>query len=704
MPKVPPLRFPKCVKIENSRLSVFFYSSILGAAGFVAYNFWTSRAWLIAKVPNGVAHPRALNWFGAMADEDAKRANVVDGVRGFCTESSKYDYCSDEDCTWYFRGMQCLDTCVEGSVGSCLDRSERWMKEGNGLFFPTYFNETMTILSQGTAQDSSSAIRTVTTGQYFIKGVEDLVLTFDHEYFVESPLGGQERGSSGATSTEAYTNGMLTVLRDKNEVEISRWQPGTEVTLSLRTIFEQCGISLDSLNEYVGKNFAEGAGFLDGVSMRISGFHIDVGLNYLNPRQHDLSWDGPVCFITLHATNPWTYLPDLQVVDVVGSTRFRYYYGVRVQFSVTGSFGWVNMDALIQAITSVLVFIEVAKKIVFYFAIFGLGHLSKVYRRVVYQQVKLQRECYGLAARLVSHSSAFKELQDTPGGISESRLHQRFKGIFSHTEALDEAEISRFSKFVYDHMSHGGKDPAVDMEEYAMACSTNENLDFEALVGIFDANRKKSCLERFFADGTVRALFQDDKAMVAKAEKENEGQDPEVPTSLTGAPGARSSVKSVASAHVWSPRNSRDTSPRDSRKAAIPVEPAGNLLEKTNALLEAELNTLRSENSSLTEQVAKLQAQGEAFQTEMEHLREWCHTLQKDVCYLQGKEAVQREKQKDTAKEREDAERSRHRQDQTFRIVKQLGERVKELENRPRPEKILSSGPAFKCFAEAPHC
>jgi len=60
---------------------------------------------------------------------------------------------------------------------------------------------------------------------------------------------------------------------------------------------------------------------------------------------------------------------------------------------------------------------------VFLFSIYFIGYLSKVYLRFTHQKLSIQRECYGLLARLISHSSA---TEGNACAVDRQRLGKRW--------------------------------------------------------------------------------------------------------------------------------------------------------------------------------------------------------------------------------------------------------------------------------------
>lgn len=596
--------FPKHVKIGNMRLTILYYFCAISATAYVVYNFVTSRAYLSKVTPSGTIYFWAENW---SQHEAAIQANAADGQKEFCTAPAKFEYCSDAACTWDHKGMQCIDICTHthtsGPVsGDCLESPERFVQEENGMFFPTYYNES--VVTQG---HSLGSIPTMKNKQFLIKGVEDLAVAFGHAYFVDNPITKErERGDSEAVASDQHGAGLLTVLVDANGAEIQQWLPGEFVRLGVQTLLQLGGIDLDSVDPNFAPNLKEGAQIQRGLLARIAGVDVSVEMSYQNPEIHGRGdWKGPVCELRVHATTRWTARPLLNTPGE-HSTRLRWYNGIRVQFTQSGTFGWVNTNmALIEFLTSVLVFIGLAKKVVFFFAMHCLGQLSNVYKRICFQKVSLEDECYGLAARLMSHCATFGKIQDTPQGITEGGMYKNFVRIFRHTAELNSREIKRFVKFVFDPMNGGRfcqkKDEAITVDEFATACSTNEDVTFEQLIRIFDAHREKGFLERCFMDDSIRSVFESDAEMKA-SQADNKESDLEMQVSPVLV----------------------NIEPKQPQELALSNADAGagvpSAVEQLGETLAAEVRLLRQEQTHLRQMVSDLQAERDQFKDSFSRL------------------------------------------------------------------------------------
>lgn len=492
--------FPKSVKIENARLAIMYYTFAAAGFAFVVQTYVTEKSYLRIATPSG----RVFFWVDGptwdVSNAEAKKLNEDFGSKDICQKPERFMYCDAPGCHTAWKDLKCMDLCTDEVVDDCIENTERWFKEDQGIFFPMYFNETVTMFASGK--------KTLMNKQRVLKGLEEMVLAFDHAYNVVNP----EDQLQKQTDTNKNAEGdLLTVLLDKDDNEIDRWEPGKGVTLPLQTILDIAGLSMDSVKDNYGPNFLEGASFPEGILARLAGSEIDVELSYTNTMTKFTSdWNGPVCYIRINAAVAWTSKPMLDAFDHLGSHRLRYYQGLRIRFKSGGGFGAVSFGQLLNGLTSCLVFVGSAKQLTKFFAIMCLGALSRIYKRFIRQEASLERDCCGLVARMTSHTSSFMELKDTPLGITKSRLDRRFSRIFRNEEALNEAEIQRFSDFMYNKMVDQGQS-IIDLERFARICSFGELLSMKSLIEIFDADRKKGLFEKLFVDHSVREIMKTDK-------------------------------------------------------------------------------------------------------------------------------------------------------------------------------------------------
>eukprot|EP00746_Dinoflagellata_sp_MGD_P080387 gnl/MRDRNA2_/MRDRNA2_32095_c0_seq1.p1 gnl/MRDRNA2_/MRDRNA2_32095_c0~~gnl/MRDRNA2_/MRDRNA2_32095_c0_seq1.p1 ORF type:complete len:761 (+),score=104.37 gnl/MRDRNA2_/MRDRNA2_32095_c0_seq1:93-2375(+) len=510
------ITFPKSVRVENTRLAAFYWVLVTFVVSFVLYNSHQSEVYLVRFAPEGSFSFWITDW--KVGNDAAKKINQDEGESKHCQELDDYAFCDSADCSgWSAQELQCVDICTDKVLSDCLEMSERFVKESDSLFVPTFFHEMETLRKV----DGSGAVTEKHTSESWrvVKGVTEMGIGFDHEFLVQTPQAGEyQHGSSILKESQ-----LLTVLHDSSNNEIQSWQPGESISLSLSKLLQAADINLDVVQSELGQNFLEGAKHPEGLLTRIAGLKLWIHVQYYNqwavPQSVD--WHGPIAIIQIKTTEApaWVSRPKVQVLDANGSQRLRYYHGIEIQLTAGGSFAWVSTDAILGIMTQILVFAGLAKKVVYLFTIRCIGLISEVYKGFLYQQCSLSRECYALAARLCSHTSTFVELKDVEQGITKTRIHRRFTRIFKPFEdELDEGEVQRLVEFVfhgvrrYQKADPTASQPVITVDGFSAACSHGESLRLGTMIRMFDANREKKLLERIFAGPDLKKLFKSDKA------------------------------------------------------------------------------------------------------------------------------------------------------------------------------------------------
>lgn len=326
----------------------------------------------------------------------------------------------------------------------------------------------------------------------------------------------------------------------------------------------------------------------------------------------------------------------VDTLDQHGSTRFRKYYGIQVRFTSKGSFGWVDpvyiTQSLLNLFTQAVVMIGVVKKAIFLLAMYGLGYLSQVYRRFIYQQVNIGRECEGVAARLVSFSEAFHAMQDVAHGVSEQRIFQRFKKIFKYRDDLSSKEIFRIAKVFFNSMAEEEGHPIhgalINMQEFSQACCANEALTFELFAGIFDEDRKRSILENVFQDASIKRLLAGDEYS-----SERGWSQASVTKMLSGKPKPNANIIGMPGANIIEKkRKKRVPKPlhlvfkeADEAAAMMGHQDSESLAQEdgsSNKLLTHGMHQLKEQLRNIQDHVRRLRSEMDTLQPDAKELRE----------------------------------------------------------------------------------
>merc|ERR1711871_616022 len=177
----------------------------------------------MGRKPGGGIQFWATKW--QLSDKFKKVINENDQARSFCSSPEKYRYCDgpcDKRETFAAVNTKCMDLCTAeyfqkgGKPDECLSDAERWYKEDTGMFFPSFFTETVTTFTADA--NSSGFIENEEHKEFFVKGVEDMEIAFNHGYSVKSPAGEKIYGTN-KDETTSYGKGVLTILVDKDNNE-----------------------------------------------------------------------------------------------------------------------------------------------------------------------------------------------------------------------------------------------------------------------------------------------------------------------------------------------------------------------------------------------------------------------------------------------------------------------------------------------------
>jgi len=217
-------------------------------------------------------------------------------------------------------------------------------------------------------------------------------------------------------------------------------------------------------------------------------------------------------------------------------------------FSSTGFVFYPDASTIVNGLTIAFVLVGMPSKFMRWFIITFLGRLGKLYRRVLIQVFDIQQQTATMAVLLMSNSVAFLELSDVKrqgGGhpaISKGRLEERLKTVLQQRRhILDDSELSAFVSCCFKNLKEGmgdsrrlnqlldrmrrrkprlddddddddETDTILDIDTFNLHCSYDSAIDLDAAVQIFDRDRRRGPLERFFTPGGVHKALRTVKA------------------------------------------------------------------------------------------------------------------------------------------------------------------------------------------------
>jgi hypothetical protein len=255
----------------------------------------------------------------------------------------------------------------------------------------------------------------------------------------------------------------------------------------------------------------------------------------------------------VHLDQKPTYELESLPMGLQGGARERKTHGFRVKFRSNGEIPFFDEISIVRRVTMFCILMQIPLFLVRFFVVTFLGTLSKLYSRVMNQELNLAEACKGLAARLISHSGPFIDLMDdqqevepkekeedeaegedvddeeksaakeianeegaeepqdsTEMGISKARILARIREFLEYSDVISDQELLRMVDFLHQGlkgMTEQTKDlDLVNLSDFCTACCTNEPLSFDSLVQLFDKDRKTGILERIFVDDDISAV------------------------------------------------------------------------------------------------------------------------------------------------------------------------------------------------------
>ena len=77
-----------------------------------------------------------------------------------------------------------------------------------------------------------------------------------------------------------------------------------------------------------------------------------------------------------------------------------------------------------------------------FLASYGLGAVSKIYNRHLYEECRIEIDVRGWVARMVALLTNFENMKDKPEGISKAVFHKRLSRILADSPDLDPGEVA----------------------------------------------------------------------------------------------------------------------------------------------------------------------------------------------------------------------------------------------------------------------
>lgn len=544
--------FPRKIAIDNPRLWIVqnccgcatalavIVSLVYTKIGYVKQITPDSLIVAWVNAPNNSANTSLTYWGGNKAAFDLQQS----------ADAGTFDYAPDGiDYTFEkpIVAMPCngystfaWGSCLSDRQAYTISRSEsidhRFLEET--VFIPTAYNEehyrpgissndvgcTFSTLpspivqtSPGTfAKKTSPGRRDTkecrTTQSYLVPGVEKMMLSVMNSYTSTPPKSLYHK----MFRINRDIKGRLAVsIRDKDNERLSEFMEEEIVTADLGDLLRISGVGLDDKVSGPGipKNKLTGIG--KAARPQVVGTQLTFSLNYLNI----MFERGPLLDMVLKGKSTWQGMTETDEVGN-GIIRTRRYSGIRIRFIRKGIFEYFQMHSLIFSVTTFVVWIRMPAFAVFFFAVYALGTLSKIYSNYLYQDLNLHNEFNGVSARLLKRNHGFQDLydlvdQDGVKAISFQQSKKRMASILEGRKELDESEREYFAAYFFSKTAtQFGEDGhlAIQLEDYLKAVSSQENLQYDEVMGFIDTdNQKMTFLEKLFLDGSLKAFLDQAK-------------------------------------------------------------------------------------------------------------------------------------------------------------------------------------------------
>lgn len=551
------LSFPKHVVIVNQRLSLFYYfwmsvmfvlltvmffgfeqySKEIPLAGHVQVNLW----------PTGLAGPGAVERIMSTALENFQKP--------FCQRPQDFDFWWDA--SWKYTNHTCASFCVTASQTDCLSSLDTFIGEGpSQILLTTQIEKTFVPKVVGGSAPE--------TQRFFVPTTEALSVGFAYSFDLplEKVQTSRMRWLLGSwqwlgpkTLTGSSSENVLTVTVDDQGKPIKAVRPSSSSpVLSVSDLLTMAG-KPNGLDSFAGhENAMPNAAHKAGPLTRISGATLALEVNCYESHRGDIahllegSWDGPACYVGVRDGNKWYSWSSATrreaAEDTAGAKgeNLYLYHGLRVIGKGDGMFKVIDINNIYLNIVSFMVLMGLPKALILFFTITFLGHFSKIYKGVIEEEFSIVEQVGGMATRLMSNSATFVDLEasgsDGGGsGITKGRMRERLRESLKHRGGrLDRDEVESFVNFCFRAVSSNnigkkrirpsksfllgalgasetdGDDvhkDHIDIDCFSKACASLDKIRFEAVVKLFDRDRRVRFLESVFMPPYMRKYLSE---------------------------------------------------------------------------------------------------------------------------------------------------------------------------------------------------
>jgi hypothetical protein len=640
--------FPKAVAIDNPRL--FMIQNVCNCATALLVlisTVYTKIAWIDLVLPDSLTVPYVVvpnvtvgntshnMYWGTNSEANWLQAKALGGLYNYEPKDTGFSF------TFPKVAIPCNGHNVENTVTggsstfgtSCMAEGESYkVSKGesirqlyleDAMFIPTAYIEVFdqpgknAIDCPFAAGLPSGEMGCKMSSNHLVPGVEDFEVKIAQKYKVIPP----ESQYHEMTGINREIKGRLQVAvvdADDEQVGIQFIEEEV-VSLSVRKLMELVGTNLDAAvpqSNVFPENGAKTRNANATITPRVTGMELTIEMDYLNQILPDV---GPLCNIKVTGEPAWMSVTETQVVNQEGGTKTRHYQGMRIRIIRKGAFEYFKAQELIASVTTFIVWIRIPAFMVFYFAVFCLGTLSKIYTRYLYEDLNLINEFNGVSARLLKRAHGFNDLHDLvhsdgTRAISYEEAKRRLYYILEGRKELDESEKDYFVQFFFSQCASvigANEDTPIDehrfaitLDKYLGALSSEEKLQYDEVMMFVDTDgHKMTCMEKLFMDSSLKTFLSSKKNKdilpPVRASSEDLGEGGEIKPTLSQESGEKQTPLSKSGSQL-SARKSLNRSNSIKKQADLfTIRGAGKKLNSQLDALTQELDGCRQHRDQL---------------------------------------------------------------------------------------------------------
>lgn len=513
---------PKYVIISNVRLGILFRLTQVAAVGWVAWLAGNAdpAPWKEATTPIGMG---TAVWCDPVDVSQTSDSDVP-----HCANASAYEYIWSS--TWTYVPTHC--ELFPGALA--------FKKRPHEVFIPTYIEEATVrkgVGIAGCAEVSEASCATypgavytasgdtctcTETEHFFAKLPEDLTLSLLHGYRVTRvDWFGASRIETAVTTD--VQDGLWTTIHGPNaETQCSvggrhEWSPEEASPGIHGTLREWLACGQVDLDETYAATHSVTSPSDRYPHARLTGVDLLLELHYYDRLRRG---GGPVAQVRVSSTPRWSSWTEEQSSLSAGpnrnatGTRTKYQYGVSVRTVTLGHLSDTVVYRILDMLVNALVIVAVPASIMYWFILYGTGRLSDIYYKAACEELNVKKDCAGVVCRMMAAASAFRVMSRQadvpPGDVGPMAFDDVLACVAAcfddlRGKLLDDAELDNLANTIVHRLQKEGSE-VITLQSYVDACAGCENMDLETVAHIFDADRKRTVIEKVFDDSGAMAL------------------------------------------------------------------------------------------------------------------------------------------------------------------------------------------------------